>query len=123
MAAAAVQQAPLLPTRPLPDYEQAPESSFDLDWADLVTLDLSKFDQPNGKQELAKQLKDAVHNIGFFYITGFGYACHPCECHSGTVTHRLHQTKSAMASGGYTSLSGAGAIHECYSRIVNLAPH
>lgn len=68
--AAAVQHAPLLPTRPLPDYHQVPESRFNLDWADLVTLDLSRFDQPGGKQALARQLKDAVHNIGFFYITG-----------------------------------------------------
>lgn len=43
-----------------------------MDWADLVTLDLSKFDQPDGKQQLASQLKDAVHNVGFFYITNFG---------------------------------------------------
>ena len=65
---AAVQHAPLLPTRALPNYTQVPESKFDLEWADLVTLDLSKFDQPGGKQALAQQLKDAVHNIGFFYI-------------------------------------------------------
>ena len=43
-----------------------------MEWADLVTLDLSKFDQPGGKEALAAQLKDAVHNVGFFYITGFG---------------------------------------------------
>jgi isopenicillin N synthase-like dioxygenase len=43
-----------------------------VDWADLVTLDLSKFDEPGGKQFLANQLRDAVHNIGFFYITNFG---------------------------------------------------
>ena len=41
-------------------------------WADLVTLDLSQFDVPGGKQKLAEQLKDAVHNVGFFYITNFG---------------------------------------------------
>lgn len=42
-----------------------------MDWADLVTLDLSKFDLPGGKQELAAQLKEAVHTVGFFYITNF----------------------------------------------------
>ena len=72
MAAAAVQTAPPVPTRPLPNYEPVPESSFELEWADLVTLDLSKFDQPGGKELLANQLKDAVHKIGFFYITNFG---------------------------------------------------
>jgi hypothetical protein len=43
-----------------------------VEWADLVTLDLSTFDAPGGKEKLAAQLKDAVHNVGFFYITGFG---------------------------------------------------
>lgn len=43
-----------------------------MDWADLVTLDLSKFDQPGGKQALANQLQEAVHKVGFFYITNFG---------------------------------------------------
>lgn len=43
-----------------------------MDWADLVTLDLSLFDAPGGKQSLADQLRDAIHNVGFFYITNFG---------------------------------------------------
>ena len=36
-------------TKALPAYEQAAESFYDLDWAGLVTLDLSKFDQPDGR--------------------------------------------------------------------------
>ena len=36
-----------------------------MDWADLVTLDLSQFDVPGGKEKLAKQLDDAVHEVGF----------------------------------------------------------
>lgn len=47
-------------------YVQAPETSADLDWADLATLDLSKFDQPGGKQELATTLARALENIGKF---------------------------------------------------------
>jgi isopenicillin N synthase-like dioxygenase len=43
-----------------------------VDWADLVTLDLSVFDTPGGKQKLAAQLFDAINKIGFFYITHFG---------------------------------------------------
>lgn len=43
-----------------------------VDWADLVTLDLSIFDTPRGKQKLAAQLFDAINKIGFFYITNFG---------------------------------------------------
>jgi hypothetical protein len=40
---------------------------FDLlvvDWADLATLDLSQFDRPGGKEQLAKQLFDAIQKIG-----------------------------------------------------------
>ncbi|KAL2212636.1 Clavaminate synthase-like protein [Sarocladium strictum] len=56
----------------LPAYQQVPETKHELEWADLVTLDLSKFDQPGGKQALAKQLFDALQNVGFFYIVNFG---------------------------------------------------
>lgn len=69
----------------LDTYTQAAESTHDrkcnktnerekrliiliVPWADLITLDLSKFDEPGGKQKLASQLKDAVHNVGFFYV-------------------------------------------------------
>lgn len=45
-------------------YEQEKETSASLDWADLVTLDLSKFDQPGGKQELAAEFKRAIEDVG-----------------------------------------------------------
>ncbi|OJJ41828.1 hypothetical protein ASPWEDRAFT_56824 [Aspergillus wentii DTO 134E9] len=56
----------------LKKYIHVPETKHELNWADLVTLDLSQFDLPGGKEKLAAQLKDAVHRIGFFYITNFG---------------------------------------------------
>ncbi|CAJ2512726.1 Uu.00g008450.m01.CDS01 [Anthostomella pinea] len=56
----------------IPTYHQVPETKYELDWADLVTLDLSQFDQPGGKQKLATQLFEAIQKIGFFYITNFG---------------------------------------------------
>lgn len=37
-----------------------------VDWAQLVTLDLSQFDQPGGKQRLADQLFEAIQKIGEF---------------------------------------------------------
>lgn len=43
-----------------------------MDWADLVTLDLSTFSTPKGKEKLAKQLSYAIQEIGFFYIVKFG---------------------------------------------------
>lgn len=35
-----------------------------VDWAELATLDLSQFDQPGGKEKLAKQLAEAIEKIG-----------------------------------------------------------
>jgi non-haem dioxygenase in morphine synthesis N-terminal len=67
MAAAAVQNPPATLA-----YVQAPETSADLDWADLITLDLSKFDRPGGKEELAADLSRALEEIGFFYVKNHG---------------------------------------------------
>lgn len=53
-------------------YQDIPETSAELDWADLVTLDLSEFDRPGGKERLAAQLTHAIHNVGFFYLINFG---------------------------------------------------
>ncbi|KAF1847238.1 putative 1-aminocyclopropane-1-carboxylate oxidase [Cucurbitaria berberidis CBS 394.84] len=53
-------------------YHQAPETTESLDWADLVTLDLSKFDQPGGKEELAKEFQRAIEEVGFFYVKNHG---------------------------------------------------
>lgn len=50
----------------IPQYRQAAETTYELDWADLATLDLSKFNEPRGKEELAKQLHDAIEQIGEF---------------------------------------------------------
>lgn len=48
----------------LKDYVQVPETSENLDWADLVTLDLSDFDQPGGKQKLAAEFSRAIEDVG-----------------------------------------------------------
>ena len=53
-------------------YQDIAETTDDLDWADLITIDLSLFDEPNGKQKLAAQLKHAISTVGFFYVTNFG---------------------------------------------------
>lgn len=37
-------------------------------YADLVTIDLSELDQPGGKEKLAAQLKDVVHEVGNFFF-------------------------------------------------------
>jgi hypothetical protein len=48
----------------IPTYTQALETTHELDWAELATLDLAKFDLPGGKKELATQLQNAIDQIG-----------------------------------------------------------
>ncbi|KAF2106021.1 gibberellin 2-oxidase [Lophiotrema nucula] len=48
------------------------ETKEDLDWAPLATIDLSRFDEPGGKQDLARQLYDAVTRVGFWIVTNTG---------------------------------------------------
>ncbi len=52
-------------SRPSPTSEK-------LDWAPLVQIDLSRFDEPGGKQELAQQLYDAVTRVGFWVVVNTG---------------------------------------------------
>ncbi|CAK4030299.1 iron ascorbate family oxidoreductase [Lecanosticta acicola] len=61
-----------MPGKVISPYKQVPETQADLDWAELVTLDLSQFDQPGGKEDLVEQLKYAAHHVGFFYVKNFG---------------------------------------------------
>ncbi|EPQ56027.1 Clavaminate synthase-like protein [Gloeophyllum trabeum ATCC 11539] len=55
----------------LGSYQYVPETKEILDWADLVTLDLSKYGTPEGNKELAKFLIDAIREKGFFYVKNF----------------------------------------------------
>lgn len=41
-------------------WSRPKKTEEDLDWAPLTTIDLARFDEPGGKQELAQQLYDAV---------------------------------------------------------------
>ncbi|KAJ5785056.1 Clavaminate synthase-like protein [Penicillium pulvis] len=60
-----------MPGKIIDQYDHVPVTKEDLDWAELVTLDLSLFEQPGGKEQLAKQLEHAVQHVGFFYVKGF----------------------------------------------------
>ncbi|ORY14878.1 hypothetical protein BCR34DRAFT_644607 [Clohesyomyces aquaticus] len=55
-----------------PRYQEVPPTTANLDYADMMTLDISLFDTPDGKQQLAKQLRTAISTLGFFYVTNFG---------------------------------------------------
>jgi hypothetical protein len=68
----------------IPQYIQAPETTHELDWADLATLDFSQFDTPGGKEELAKQLHDAIEQIGL------------SNCHWSEISTKTSQDSSML---------------------------
>lgn len=47
-------------TPALPKWKRPAKTTYDIPWADIKVLDLSKFDKPGGKQELAEELRQAV---------------------------------------------------------------
>lgn len=44
-----------------------------VEWADLAIIDLSKADTPEGRAQLAIQVRTALSTIGFFYAVNHGY--------------------------------------------------
>jgi non-haem dioxygenase in morphine synthesis N-terminal len=56
----------------VPKYQRPPKTKEDLEWAPLVEIDISRFDEPGEKQRLAAQLEDAVRNVGFWVVKGHG---------------------------------------------------
>ncbi|KAK6955259.1 hypothetical protein Daesc_002890 [Daldinia eschscholtzii] len=48
------------------------KTSEKLEYAELPKIDLSRFDEPGGKQELSRQLYDAVTRVGFWSVVNTG---------------------------------------------------
>ncbi|KAJ6615402.1 hypothetical protein B0H10DRAFT_2220428 [Mycena sp. CBHHK59/15] len=63
---------PALVKPELMPWPQPKETEVPLDWAPLAVVDLSKWDTPGGKEELARDLTDAVRNMGFWVVTNTG---------------------------------------------------
>ncbi|KAJ7679466.1 Clavaminate synthase-like protein [Mycena polygramma] len=61
-----------VPVPTLGSFEYVAETKEQLPWADLVTLDLSLYEDLKGRKVLAKQLITAVREKGFFYVKNFG---------------------------------------------------
>ncbi|KAF9220306.1 Clavaminate synthase-like protein [Gyrodon lividus] len=56
-----------------PRYIAPPPTRLDLEFADLAIIDLSKAHTPEGRAELAAQLRDALRTNGFVYAINHGY--------------------------------------------------
>ncbi|KAI0797310.1 hypothetical protein BC629DRAFT_1502893 [Irpex lacteus] len=57
---------------PVFHHVPAPCTNEKLDYADLGIVDLSKATTAEGRAELATVARDALHNIGFFYVVNHG---------------------------------------------------
>ncbi|KAF8490579.1 Clavaminate synthase-like protein [Gautieria morchelliformis] len=56
-----------------PHYIAPPFTSYDLEWADLAIIDISKAATPEGRAQLSVQVRDALSTAGFFYVVNHGY--------------------------------------------------
>lgn len=57
----------------IPPYIPPPPTKYTLDYAPLVSIDLSTFNDSAGERmRLAQLLADASHNTGFWVVTGHG---------------------------------------------------
>lgn len=57
----------------IPHYTHAPVTKANLEYADLAIIDLSKAGTLEGRLELAKDVREALRNQGFFYVVNHGY--------------------------------------------------
>jgi isopenicillin N synthase-like dioxygenase len=56
----------------VPKYQRPAQTKEELEWASLMEIDISRFNEPGEKQRLAVKLEDAVRNVGFWVVTGHG---------------------------------------------------
>ncbi|VUC24639.1 unnamed protein product [Clonostachys rosea] len=96
-------------------YVQEKETGESLEWADLASLDLSKFDQPGGKQELAKELTRAIGEVGFFYVINHGLSPEDIDTQFAIGASTLSLTdeektpyRAALEKGDYNGWKPAG---------------
>lgn len=47
----------------LPKWQRPAKTKHELPWADIAVIDISKFDQPGGKKQLAEELRQAVRKF------------------------------------------------------------
>ncbi|EIM83980.1 Clavaminate synthase-like protein [Stereum hirsutum FP-91666 SS1] len=57
----------------IPEWTPPPTATEDLEWADLISIDLSQASTAAGRRTLAKQMLEAMTTQGFFYAINHGY--------------------------------------------------
>lgn len=57
-------------TTNIPEWKTPPVTQHELEWADILTVDLSTFQSE--KNQLVRTVETALHRDGFFYVVGHG---------------------------------------------------
>lgn len=68
----------------IPDWKPPKVTEVSLEWADILTVDLSLFE--TNRSELVNTVATALQQDGFFYVVGHGIEAekvqiHVCHCH------------------------------------------
>ncbi|EIW79585.1 Clavaminate synthase-like protein [Coniophora puteana RWD-64-598 SS2] len=63
---------PSLTLPPVPHYQEPPPTQQELPYADLAVIDLAKAGTPDGRAQLAAEVKNALLTHGFFYVINHG---------------------------------------------------
>lgn len=72
MAPSATETPPNPIRIPVKPWSRPAPTTEALEWAPLTKLDLSRFDDPAGRKELASQLYDALTRVGFWVVVNTG---------------------------------------------------
>ena len=82
-----------VPTKPaMRPYIAPPESKANVEYAQLRTIDLSKFDSPDTdvRDSLFEDFKKAIAEDGFLYLVNFGLTQEQVRLPCGIAVHALN---------------------------------
>ncbi|KIY67144.1 Clavaminate synthase-like protein [Cylindrobasidium torrendii FP15055 ss-10] len=58
---------------PIVHWERPAPTKYDLDYADLTSIDLSLYDKPEGCEKLVETIRHALTEVGFWVVTNTGF--------------------------------------------------
>ena len=80
----------------VPVWEAPPVTAEDLEWADILTIDLSKL--ATEKEELIKTVATALQRDGFFYVIGHAIAPETVTCCRNCFKRRSSHLPSSFGN-------------------------
>ncbi|KAJ7745128.1 Clavaminate synthase-like protein [Mycena metata] len=107
-----------VPVPSLGSFEYVAQTKEELPWADLITLDLGLYADPQDRKDLAKTLITAVREKGFFYVKNFGVPHEAVnrqfdigrQFYELPLEEKLQYVAEDFAKGGFNGYMPAGRI-------------